>query len=61
MTWVLLGVVAAGFVLSRFARRRRELFTVSPSEPISTLHMGTTRKRSDKTKAALDAASQVLR
>ncbi len=57
--WLLLGVVVAAFVLPRLARRR-ELFTVSPSEPISTMYLEMARKRSE-TKAALHAANQLLR
>jgi hypothetical protein len=60
MTWLLL-VGVAFVVVFRLARRRRALFTVSPSESISTLHVDLTRKRTAKTRAALDAATAALR
>jgi hypothetical protein len=63
MTW-LIGSVVAVVVLhgaTRFARRRRELVTVLPGEPISTLHTDRAEKTSKDRKAALDAASQLLR
>jgi hypothetical protein len=63
MTW-LIGTVVVAVVLHglvRIARRRRELVTVQPGEPISTLHADMSRKTSKERKAALDAASQLLR
>jgi hypothetical protein len=59
MTWFLLAAVALAIAV-RFARRTRR-FAVSPSHPVSTLHMDLSRKQSSKTKAALDAASSTLR
>ncbi len=61
MGWVLLAALSALLVLPRLARKRREQFPVLPGEPISTMRSETSRKRSNRTKAALDAASQVLR
>lgn len=60
MAWALLAGVAFVLVL-RFARRRRKLFTVLPSESISTIHLEMTKKQSAKTRAALDAATAALR
>ncbi|HSD20692.1 MAG TPA: hypothetical protein VLC54_11675 [Anaeromyxobacter sp.] len=59
MKWLLLAVVVLGFAI-RFARRHRHL-AVSPSDPVSTLHLDMSRKQSKETKAALDAASSTLR
>jgi hypothetical protein len=63
MTW-LIGTVVVAVVLHRMirlARRRRELVTVLPGEPISTLHTDMSKKTSKERKAALDAATQLLR
>jgi hypothetical protein len=60
MAWVLLGGVAFALVL-RLVRRRRTLFTVLPSESISTIHVEMSKKHSAKTRAALDAATSALR
>jgi hypothetical protein len=60
MMWLLLAGVALVFVL-RLARRRHTLFTVLPSDSISTIHVAMTRKHTAKTKAALDAATEALR
>ncbi len=60
MKWFLLaGLVVALAV--RFARRRRRRFTVSASDPVSTLRVDMSRKQSKETRAALDAASSALR
>jgi hypothetical protein len=60
MTWLLLSAIALAFAV-RFARRRRRIFTVAPSESISTLHLEMSRKHTTKTRAALDAATAALR
>ncbi len=60
MTWFLLAAVTLAFAV-RFARHRHRRFAVSPSDPVSTLHVGLSRKHSSKTKAALAAASSTLR
>ncbi len=60
MIWMLVVVALLVVVLPRLARRRRELVTVFPWEPISTLHTAISRKTSKETKAALDAATQLL-
>ena len=59
MVWVLLAVLVAVFAVPRFARRRRECVTVSQSEPISTMHMS--KRRTQETRAALNAANKMLR
>lgn len=61
MGWVLLGVVVLVFVLRAGLRRRRDFFTISRSEPISTIQSGRSGRHSRATKAALDAATQSLR
>lgn len=62
MVWLIVAASVAGFVLLPLAgRRRRRLFTVLPSETISTMHTHMARKRTGKTKDALDAATRVLR
>lgn len=61
MLWVLVGVLVSGFVLLRLARRRREVVDVVASEPISPIHLELSKKRTGDTKAALDAASELLR
>jgi hypothetical protein len=60
MLWLLLAGVTLVFVL-RLARRRHTLFTVLPSDSISTIHMAMARKHTAKAKAALDAATEALR
>lgn len=60
MKWLLLAVVVLAFAV-RFARNRHRRFAVSPSDPVSTLHLDMSRKQSRETKAALDAASSTLR
>jgi len=59
MMWVLLAVLVTVFVVPRLTRRHREGLTVSPSEPISTMHM--TKRRTEETTAALNAANKMLR
>ncbi len=61
MLWVLVGALVSGFVLLRLKRRRRALIDVVPSEPISPIHLELSKKRTGDTKAALDAASGLLR
>ncbi len=58
-TWLVLGGLVAVVAGARLARRR-EIFVVSPSEPISTIYLKMARNR-DETKAALNAANSVLR
>lgn len=58
-TWVVLAVIVSAVVVP-WILRRRELFTVSPSEPISTMYLEMSKRRTE-TKAALDAANQLLR
>ncbi len=62
MTW-LIGAAVVAVVLGaiRVTRRRRELVTVFPGEPISTLHTDMSKKTSKERRAALDAATQLLR
>ena len=60
MAWVL-GVVVLAFVLPRIIRRRREIVAVFPWQPISTLNSAITKKTSKERKAALDAATSLLR
>ncbi len=60
MKWFLLaGLILA--IAARLARHRQRRFTVSRSDPVSTLHMDMSKKQSKKTRAALDAASSDLR
>ncbi len=59
MMW-LLAALASGFAL-RFGRRRRVLFTVLPSESISTIHVQMSKRQTAKTRAALEAATATLR
>jgi hypothetical protein len=60
MLWILLAVlvVALGIVI---ASRRRDVVTVSPSEPITTMNLAQSRKATEDKKAALKAANQMLR
>jgi len=60
MAWLALAALAIVAVL-RFSRRRRALFTVLPSESISTIHMGMSKKQTSRKRAALDAATAALR
>ena len=60
MIWVL-GVLGLVFVAFRLVRGRREVFPVFPWQPISTLHSSWSKRTSKETKAALDAATALLR
>jgi len=60
MTWFLLAAVVLVLAI-RLARHGRRRFSVSRSEPVSTLHLDMSRKQSRQTRAALDAASSTLR
>jgi hypothetical protein len=60
MLWLLLvglSIVVVLFVL----RRRRAFFTVLPAESLSKAHLQLWRKDNARKKAALDAATAVLR
>jgi hypothetical protein len=61
MVWALLALVVLVFAIPRLARRRRGVFAVSLLDPISTMRVELSRKHSGKKKAALDAATTVLR
>ncbi len=61
MLWVLVAVSISGVVLLLLGRRRRELIDVVASEPISPIHLELSKKRTGDTKAALDAATELLR
>jgi hypothetical protein len=58
---LLLFVFVFVFVVSRIARRRRGRFAGSSSMPVPTLRVGVARPFEKKKRAALDAASAVLR
>ena len=60
MAWLLLVGIAFVVVL-RFVRRRRTLFTVLPSESISTIHVELSKRQTAKKRAALEAATDALR
>jgi len=60
MAWILLGVVALALAV-RFAKHRRTLVTVLRSESIFTIHVEMAKKQTPRRKAALDAATEVLR
>jgi hypothetical protein len=60
MIWLLLAVAAVALVVLVFARRR-DVVTMSPSEPISTLNLERSRRTTEEKKAALKAANQMLR
>ena len=60
MAWLLLAGIAFVVVL-RFARRRRTLFTVLPSESISTIHVELSNRQTAKKRAAPEAATEELR
>lgn len=61
MTWFLLAAAVAVVVAVVLARRGPRPIRVSRSEPISTLHVGASRKQTKETRSALDAASSTLR
>ncbi len=60
MIWlaVLLPLV---FILTRLLKRRGERVPIFPWQPISTLHTARSKKTTKETKAALDAATLLLR
>jgi hypothetical protein len=60
MIWFLLAAVAVALIVLRLARQR-DVVTMSPSEPISTLNLDRSRRTTDEKKAALKAANQMLR
>ena len=60
MAWVL-GLVALAFILPRLFRGRRGVVAIFPWQPISTLHSAWSKRTSKETKAALDAATSLLR
>ena len=60
MLWLLL-VPLLVIVVAGLIRRRRNVVPVSPSDTISTLHTERSRKTTMEKKAALDAASRMLR
>ena len=60
MAWVI-GLVVLVFVLPQIVRRRREIVAIFPWQPISTLNSALARKTSKERKAALDAATSLLR
>ncbi|HEX9288825.1 MAG TPA: hypothetical protein VF904_04800 [Anaeromyxobacteraceae bacterium] len=59
MTWLALSTFVLVFTLS-LARRRRDVFVVLPSETISTMHTTMSRRRTSRTKFALQAANEIL-
>jgi hypothetical protein len=62
MAWLMLvGLIVIFVFAHRFARHRRSLFTMLPSESISTFHVEISRRQTAKTRAALDAATASLR
>lgn len=61
MLWVLVGILISGVVLLLLGRRRRGLVDVVASEPISPIHLELSKKRTGDTKAALEAATELLR
>jgi hypothetical protein len=60
MMWLVLALVLAA-VAVRLVRRRRAVVLVSPSETISTLNTDRSKKTTKDTRAALDAATRLLR
>ncbi len=61
MLWVIVAVLLTTLVVPRLARRQRDVVTVTTSEPISTMHLSLSRKRTEEEKAALQAATKLLR
>jgi hypothetical protein len=60
MKWTLLaGLVLVVVFVVRF-HRRRKLFTVLRSEPISSMHAEMSRRHTKTTRAALEAATAEL-
>jgi len=60
MIWFLLGGAMLAIAV-RLLRRRRALFPVLPSEPVSTMHLELSKRQSARTRQALDVATQALR
>ena len=60
MGWLLLTIVALAAAF-RFARRPRRLVMLPASETISTMNMELSKRRTAKTRAALEAATLELR
>ena len=60
MSWWI-GTVVLAVVVPVLIRRRREIVRIFPWEPISTLQGEMSRKSTRERKAALDAATQLLR
>ena len=60
MAWLPFAGLAL-LVVFLFARRRRAQLEIGRSEPISTLHLAMSRKRTAKVRAALEAATSDLR
>jgi hypothetical protein len=60
MAWVVLAVVVLASAVV-FARRRRRIVMLPASETISTMHMELSKRRTAKTRAALEAATLELR
>lgn len=56
-------VVSVGLIVVavRFTRRGRTLVVLPPSDTISTMHMELSKRRTARTRAALDAATLELR
>jgi hypothetical protein len=59
MVWVVAAVLAV-FLLPRVLRAR-DVVAIFPWQPISTLHSAWSKRTSKETKAALDAATSLLR
>ena len=57
----LLVALALAGVIFWFVRRRRDTVTVLPGDPVSTLHGERLKKSSKRSRAALDAASRMLK
>jgi hypothetical protein len=60
MVWLVASALVVLFAVP-LARRRRKLFVVLPSEPISTMHTAMSRKRTQRTRSAIQAANEILR
>jgi hypothetical protein len=60
MIWVLVAV-AALWIVARLFKGRAAGFDLHPSQPLSTLDSAWSRRTSKETKAALNAATSLLR
>jgi hypothetical protein len=60
MLWIL-GAVALLFLVPHLLKGRRGQVPVLPGQPITTIHSAISRRTSRETKAALDAATALLR